>query len=134
LREVSIERPDQVWSTDITYVPLASGFMYLAAIIDWFSRYVLAWRLSNTLDGSFCLEMLDEALSRGQPEVFNTDQGVQFTAQAWTGRLEVGGVRGRHSLSPRPPSAPVKGGRGENECPGVGPTGSDVGERSSPGL
>jgi putative transposase len=92
LREVSIQRPDQVWSTDITYVPLASGLMYLAAIIDWFSRYVIAWRLSNTLDGSFCLEMLDEALSRGRPEVFNTDQGVQFTAQAWTGRLESAGV------------------------------------------
>jgi putative transposase len=92
LRNGSIERPDQVWSTDITYVPLASGFMYLAALIDWFSRYVLAWRLSNTLDGSFCLEMLDEALSRGRPAVFNTDQGVQFTAQAWTGRLESAGV------------------------------------------
>jgi putative transposase len=92
LRKVSIERPDQVWSTDITYVPLTSGFMYLAAIIDWYSRYVLAWRLSNTLDGSFCLDMLAEALSRGQPEVFNTDQGVQFTAQAWTSRLESAGV------------------------------------------
>ena len=92
LRNVSIVRPDQVWSTDITYVPLASGFMYLAAILDWYSRYVLAWRLSNTLDGSFCLEMLEEALSRGRPEVFNTDQGVQFTAQAWTGRLESAGV------------------------------------------
>jgi putative transposase len=92
LRDVRIARPDQVWSTDITYVPLASGFMYLAAVIDWFSRYVLAWRLSNTLDGSFCLEMLDEALSRGRPEVFNTDQGVQFTAAAWTGRLESAGV------------------------------------------
>jgi putative transposase len=92
LRDVSIERPDQVWSTDITYVPLARGFMYLAAIIDWHSRYVLAWRLSNTLDGSFCLDMLEEALSRGRPEVFNTDQGVQFTAQAWTGRLERAGV------------------------------------------
>jgi len=92
LRNVRIERPDQVWSTDITYVPLASGFMYLAAILDWYSRYVLVWRLSNTLDGSFCLEMLDEALSRGRPEVFNTDQGVQFTAQAWTGRLEAAGV------------------------------------------
>jgi len=92
LRNVRIERPDQVWSTDITYVPLASGFMYLAAIIDWFSRYVIAWRLSNTLDGSFCLEMLEEALSRGRPEVFNTDQGVQFTAAAWTGRLESAGV------------------------------------------
>jgi putative transposase len=92
LRDVRIERPDQVWSTDITYVPLARGFMYLAAIIDWFSRYVIAWRLSNTLDGSFCLDMLDEALSRGRPDVFNTDQGVQFTAQAWTGRLESAGV------------------------------------------
>jgi putative transposase len=92
LRNVRIRRPDQVWSTDITYVPLVGGFMYLAAIIDWFSRYVLAWRLSNTLDGSFCLEMLEEALSRGRPEVFNTDQGVQFTAQAWTGRLESAGV------------------------------------------
>jgi putative transposase len=92
LRNVRIERPNQVWSTDITYVPLASGFMYLAAILDWFSRYVLAWRLSNTLDGSCCLEMLDEALSRGRPEVFNTDQGVQFTSVAWTGRLESAGV------------------------------------------
>lgn len=92
LRDVTIQRVDQVWSTDITYVPMPTGFMYLAAIIDWFSRYVLAWRLSNTLDGSFCLDMLDEALSRSQPEVFNTDQGVQFTAQAWTGRLEAAGV------------------------------------------
>lgn len=92
LRNVSIERPDQVWSTDITYVPLASGFLYLAAILDWYSRYVIAWRLSNTLDGSFCLEMLEEALGRGKPEVFNTDQGVQFTAGAWTGRLESAGV------------------------------------------
>jgi len=92
LRGVRVERPDQVWSTDITYVPLAQGFMYLAAIIDWFSRYVIAWRLSNTLDGSFCLDMLEEALSRGQPEVFNTDQGVQFTAGAWTGRLESAAV------------------------------------------
>ena len=66
-------------------MPLPCGFMYLAAIIDWFSRYVLAWRLSNTLDGSFCLEMLEEALSRGQPEVFNTDQGVQFTARRGQG-------------------------------------------------
>jgi putative transposase len=92
LRGVKIERPDQVWSTDITYIPLPAGFMYLAAIIDWYSRYVLAWRLSNTLDGSFCLGMLDEALSRGKPEVFNTDQGVQFTAEAWTSRLVSAGV------------------------------------------
>jgi putative transposase len=92
LRGVRIERPDQVWSTDITYVPLVSGFMYLAAIIDWFSRYVISWRLSNTLDGSFCLEMLEEALGRGRPDVFNTDQGVQFTSQAWTGRVESAGA------------------------------------------
>jgi putative transposase len=92
LRGVAIERVDQVWSTDITYVPMTGGFMYLAAVIDWFSRYVIAWRLSNTLDGSFCLEMLEEALEGGRPEVFNTDQGVQFTAEAFTGRLERAGV------------------------------------------
>ena len=92
LRGVRVERPDQVWSADITYVPLPAGFMYLAAVIDWYSRYVVAWRLSNTLDGSFCLDMLEEALSKGRPEVFNTDQGVQFTAQAWTDRLEGAGV------------------------------------------
>jgi len=92
LRDVRVERANQVWSTDITYVPLARGFMYLAAVIDWYSRYVLAWRLSNTLDGSFCLEMLEEALGLGRPEVFNTDQGVQFTAEAFTGRLLSAGV------------------------------------------
>jgi putative transposase len=92
LRDVTVERRDQVWSTDITYVPMASGFMYLAAVIDWFSRYVIAWRLSNTLDGPFCLGMLEEALRGGRPEVFNTDQGVQFTAAAFTGRLEAAGV------------------------------------------
>jgi len=92
LRGVTIERPDQVWSADITYVPLPTGFMYLAAVIDWFSRSVLAWKLSNTLDGSFCLEMLEEALAGGRPEIFNTDQGVQFTAAAFTGRLESAGV------------------------------------------
>jgi putative transposase len=92
LRGVTVERPDQVWSPDITYVPMSSGFMYLAAVIDWYSRYVIAWKLSNTLDGAFCLEMLDEALRSGKPEVFNTDQGVQFTAAAFTGRLEPAGV------------------------------------------
>jgi putative transposase len=92
LRGVKVERRDQVWSTDITYIPMASGFMYLAAVIDWYSRYVITWRLSNTLDGSFCLEMLDEALGSGKPEVFNTDQGVQFTASGFTGRLESAGV------------------------------------------
>src|ERR1043165_1262346 len=88
LRGVKVERPDQVWSADITYVPMATGFMYLAAVIDWYSRYVVAWRLSNTLDGSFCLEMLEEALRGGRPEVFNTDQGVQFTASSFTACLE----------------------------------------------
>jgi transposase InsO family protein len=73
-------------------VPLAHGFMYLAAVLDWYSRYVIAWRLSNTLDGAFCLDMLEEALTQGRPEVFNTDQGVQFTAAAWTGRLQAAGV------------------------------------------
>jgi putative transposase len=93
LRGVRVERPDQVWSTDITYIPLKHGFMYLAAVIDWHSRFVIAWRLSNTLDGEFCLDMLEEALGRGRPEVFNTDQGAQFTAAAWTGRLEAAGVK-----------------------------------------
>jgi putative transposase len=92
LRGVKVERPDQVWSADITYIPMAAGFMYLAAVIDWYSRYVVAWRLSNTLDGSFCPEMLEEALRGGRPEVFNTDRGVQFTAAAFTGRLESAGV------------------------------------------
>jgi putative transposase len=83
---------DEVWSSDITYVPLRHGFMYLTAVIDWYSRYVLSWRLSNTLDGGFCLEALDEALSRGRPEIFNTDQGSQFTSREYTGRLEGAGV------------------------------------------
>lgn len=93
LRNVTIDQVDQVWSTDITYIPLVSGFMYLAAVIDWYSRYVLAWRLSNTLDGTFCVELLDEALGRGRPDIFNTDQGVQFTATAFTSRLEKAGVQ-----------------------------------------
>jgi putative transposase len=77
LRHVAIERVNQVWSTDITYIPLPNGFMYLTAVIDWFSRYVLSWRLSNTLDVEFCIEALEEALSHGKPEVFNTDQTEQ---------------------------------------------------------
>jgi putative transposase len=92
LRDVAVERVNQGWSADITYVPLPSGFMYLAATIDWFSRYVIAWKLSNTVGGSFCREVLEEALGRGTPEVFNTDQGVPFTATAWTSRLEGAGV------------------------------------------
>ena len=92
LRDVAIGRVDQVWSADITYVRLPGGFMFLAATIDWFSRYVVAWRLSNTLDGAFCQEMLEAALGSGTPEVFNTDQGVQFTAGAWVGRVEAAGA------------------------------------------
>lgn len=92
LRNVSVERPDQVWASDITYVPLSGGFLYLVAVMDWFSRYVISWRLSNTLDGSFCLEALEEALLISKPEVFNTDQGVQFTSLPFTGRLEQSGV------------------------------------------
>lgn len=93
LRRMSIVRPCQVWSSDITYIPMAQGFMYLVAIIDWFSRYVLAWRLSNTLDGTFCLEALHDALQHGRPEIFNTDQGAQFTAHEFTGTLETAGIR-----------------------------------------
>jgi len=93
LRNLAITHPDQVWSTDITYIPMARGFMYLVAIIDWYSRYVLAWQLSNTLDGSFCLDTLNLALAQGQPEIFNTDQGSQFTAQAFTERLAAADIR-----------------------------------------
>jgi putative transposase len=92
LRNVEVTRPDQVWAADITYVPLRHGFLYLVAVMDWYSRYVLSWRLSNTLTGSFCLEALDEALARGRPEIFNSDQGSQFTAAAFTSRLESAGV------------------------------------------
>lgn len=92
LRNLAITRPNQVWAADITYIPLCHGFLYLAAVMDWYSRYVLAWRLSNTLEGSFCLEALEAALSRGQPEIFNTDQGAQFTSAAFTARLGESGV------------------------------------------
>jgi putative transposase len=92
LRDRELTHIDEVWSSDITYVPMRRGFMYLTAVIDWFSRYVLSWRLSNTLDGGFCLEALDEALSRGRPEIFNTDLGSQFTSREYTGRLEGAGV------------------------------------------
>lgn len=93
LRGLAIERPNQVWSTDITYIPLAHGFMYLVAILDWFSRYVVTWQLSNTLDGQFCLDALVRALQFGRPEIFNTDQGAQFTATAFTQTLEQAGIR-----------------------------------------
>ena len=84
LRGLAIIQPNQVWSSDITYVPMPHGFMYLVAIIDWYSRYVLAWQLSNTLEGSFCLATLKVALEQGTPEIFNTDQGSQFTAHDFT--------------------------------------------------
>jgi putative transposase len=88
LRGLAIERPNQVWAMDITYIPMARGFIYLAAVVDWFSRRVLSWRLSITIDVDFCLEAVEEALARyGRPEIFNTDQGSQFTSVAFTGLL-----------------------------------------------
>ena len=92
LRDRVLTRADEVWSSDITYVSMRHEVMDLTAVIDWYSRYVLSWRLSNTLDGGFCLEALDEALSRGRPEIFNTDLGSQFTSREYTGRLEEAGV------------------------------------------
>jgi putative transposase len=94
LRGLAIERPNQVWCADITYIPLAKGFVYLIAVMDWFSRRVLAWRLSTGMDSGFCVEALQEALDRhGSPKIFNTDQGVQFTSAAFTGVLAASGVR-----------------------------------------
>ena len=90
---MEITKPNQVWAADITYIPMARGFLYLVAIMDWYSRYVLSWRLSNTLDADFCVEALEEALSQGKPEIFNTDQGSQFTGEAFTGLLKQHGVR-----------------------------------------
>jgi putative transposase len=92
LSGMKITRPNQVWAADITYIPMARGFLYLVAIIDWYSRYVLSWRLSNTLDAGFCVEALQEALKKGRPEIFNTDQGAQFTSEAFIGLLEQNGV------------------------------------------
>jgi putative transposase len=93
LRTLDINRPNQVWCADITYIPMPRGFMYLVAVMDWFSRFVLAWQLSNTLDGSFCLAALRLALRHAQPEIFNTDQGVQFTASDFTGELEAANIQ-----------------------------------------
>jgi putative transposase len=93
LRGMKVDRPNQVWAMDITYVPMARGFVYLAAVVDWFSRRVLAWRLSITLEAAFCVEALEDALARhGRPEVFNTDQGSQFTSHAFTGVLLTAGI------------------------------------------
>src|SRR5437016_4054723 len=94
LRGLTIERPNQVWAADITYIPIGRGFLYLVAVMDWASRAVLAWRLSNTMDVSFCVLALTEALARfGKPEIFNTDQGSQFTSLAFTGALEQAGIQ-----------------------------------------
>ncbi|MFH1218953.1 MAG: IS3 family transposase, partial [Candidatus Eisenbacteria bacterium] len=93
LRGLAIRAPDEVWCADITYVPMRRGFLYLVAVMDWFSRYVLAWELSNSLESAFCLAALNQALGRGRPGIFNTDQGAQFTAEEFTGRLEATGVR-----------------------------------------
>jgi putative transposase len=93
LRGLAVTRPNQVWAMDITYIPMAHGFVYLAAVVDWFSRRVLAWKLSITMETSFCIEALEEALSRNvKPEIFNTDQGSQFTSEAFTGRLKKEGI------------------------------------------
>ena len=94
LRGLVVDRPNQVWCADITYVPMAKGFVYLVAVMDWFSRRVLAWRLSITMETNFCVDALHEAMDRhGRPEIFNTDQGVQFTSGAWLDELASGGVR-----------------------------------------
>ncbi len=93
LRGVAVTRPNQVWSTDITYIRLTHGFVYLVAVIDWYSRKVLSWRISNTLDTAFCVDCLEEALQRyGNPEIFNTDQGCQFTSESFTGVLKANGI------------------------------------------
>jgi putative transposase len=94
LREMTVERANQVWAADITYIPIGRGFLYLVAVMDWASRAVLAWRLSNTMDVGFCISALEEALARfGRPEIFNTDQGSQFTSAAFTGVLAAAGIR-----------------------------------------
>ncbi len=93
LKGVDVNRVDQVWAADITYIPMAQGFLYLVAIMDWHSRHVLAWKLSNTMDTDFCVTALEAALGKGRPEVFNTDQGAQFTSDAFTQTLEERGIR-----------------------------------------
>jgi putative transposase len=93
LKGLNINRPNQVWAADITYIPMQKGFLYLVVIMDWYSRYILAWRLSNSLEGDFCVEALREALQKGQPEIFNTDQGSQFTSREFVGLLESRGIQ-----------------------------------------
>jgi len=93
LRGMNIDRPDQVWASDLTYIRLRGGFVYLTAILDWHSRYVLSWELSNTLDAGFCVDALEGALRISRPEIFNSDQGCQYTSEAFTGRLREAGIR-----------------------------------------
>jgi len=93
LNGMEITRPNQVWAADITYIPMARGFLYLVVIMDWYSRYVLSWRLSNTLDADFCVDALEEALRKGRVDILNTDQGAQFTSEAFTSLLQRHGVR-----------------------------------------
>lgn len=88
LRNLEVVRPDQVWCSDITYIPMQFGFLYLVAVMDWFSRYVISWRLSNSLEADFCIEALEDALRQGRPEIFNTDQGTQFSSREFTGVLK----------------------------------------------
>ncbi len=93
-RGIAITRPKQAWAMDMTYIPMARGFVYLAALVDWFSRRVLAWRVSITMDTGFCIEALEEAIEKhGRPEIFNTDQGAQFTSEVFTGRLKMEGIQ-----------------------------------------
>jgi len=93
LRDLVIDRPNQVWCTDVTYLPMPRGFLFLVAILDWYSRYVVAWMVSNTQDTAFCLAALEHALILGCPEIFNSDQGCQFTSTAFTARLKAAGIK-----------------------------------------
>ena len=107
LRGAAITRPNQVWAMDITYIPMARGFVYLAVVLDWFSRRVLSWRLSITMEAAFCVETLEDALARhGKPEIFNTDQGSQFTGAAFTGVLIKNGIANRAQRPDRRSRAP----------------------------
>lgn len=93
LRNLCIDHVNQVWGTDITYIPVTEGYIYLVAVLDWFSRYVLSWKLSNSLEGKFCVEALEEALEKGKPEIFNSDQGIQFTSSVFTNTLKNNGIQ-----------------------------------------
>ncbi len=93
LKELAITRPNQVWASDITYIKLTGGFIYLTVVLDWFSRYVVSWSLGNTMEAGFCVECLDRALSNGKPEIFNTDQGSQYTSEVFTGLLKANGIQ-----------------------------------------